>query len=226
MNFPENLPLTVSLLAITFFAYTHAATFDIVNQCNYTVWAAASPGGGRRLDQGQSWSISIAPGTTQARIWGRTNCTFDANGRCQCETGDCNGLLECQGFGRPPNTLAEFALNQPNNMDFFDISIVDGFNIPMELSPTDNGCRRVICNGPIVEQCPDELHSPGGCNNPCTVFNINEYCCTEGPGTCGPTTFSRFFKDRCPDTYSYPLDDQTSLFTCSAGTNYRVVFCP
>lgn len=124
MNFPKNLPLTVSLLAITFFASTHAATFDIVNQCNYTVWAAASPGGGRRLDRSQLWSINITRGTTLARIWGRTNCTFNTNCRGQCEMGDCNGQLECQGFGRSPNTLAEFALNQPSNVDFYDISIV------------------------------------------------------------------------------------------------------
>ncbi|CAI9772708.1 unnamed protein product [Fraxinus pennsylvanica] len=231
MNSPRNLLLAVSLLAITFFAYTHAATFDIVNQCTYTVWAAfsspsPSAGGGRRLDQGQTWNIDVAPGTIQGRIWGRTSCNFDANGRGQCETGDCNGLLECQGYGSPPNTLAEFALNQPNNLDFVDISNVDGFNIPMEFSPTTDVCRRLVCNAPIVDQCPSELRTPGGCNNPCTVFPTNEYCCTDGPGSCSPTDFSRFFKERCPDAYSYPQDDPTSLFTCPAGTNYRVVFCP
>lgn len=62
------------------------------------------------------------------RIWSRTNCNFDGNGRGKCQTRDCNGRLKCQGFGSPPNTLAEFALNQPNNLDFFDISLVDGFN--------------------------------------------------------------------------------------------------
>nr|P83959.1 RecName: Full=Thaumatin-like protein [Phaseolus vulgaris] len=30
------------------------ANFEIVNNCPYTVWAAASPGGGRRLDRGQT----------------------------------------------------------------------------------------------------------------------------------------------------------------------------
>ncbi|CAA2966685.1 thaumatin-like protein [Olea europaea var. sylvestris] len=226
MNFSKNLPLLVTLWAITFFAYTHAATFDIVNRCSYTVWAAASPGGGRRLDRGQSWKINVSPGTTHGRIWGRTNCKFNANGRGQCQTGDCDGLFECKGYGRPPNTLAEFALNQPNNLDFVDISNVDGFNIPLEFSPTTNMCRRLVCNAPIVDQCPKELRTPGGCNNPCTVFNTNEYCCTNGPGSCGPTPLSRFFKERCPDAYSYPQDDRTSLFTCPAGTNYRVVFCP
>ncbi|KAL0373227.1 UNVERIFIED_CONTAM: Thaumatin-like protein [Sesamum calycinum] len=135
MGFAKNLTFVACFLTIAFFTFTHAATFDITNQCTYTVWAAASPGGGRRLDQGQSWQINVAPGTVQARIWGRTNCNFDGNGQGQCETGDCNGVLECQGYGRAPNTLAEFALNQPNNLDFVDISLVDGFNIPMGIQP-------------------------------------------------------------------------------------------
>ncbi|KAG8374888.1 hypothetical protein BUALT_Bualt10G0042500 [Buddleja alternifolia] len=226
MSFTKILPILACLLPILFFTSTLAATFNIINQCRYTVWAAARPGGGRQLDSGQSWQINVAPGTTQARIWGRTNCNFDGNGRGRCQTGDCNGLLQCQGYGQAPNTLAEFALNQFQNRDFVDISLVDGFNIPMEFSPTTNVCRNLRCTAPINDQCPSQLRAPGGCNNPCTVFRTNQYCCTNGPGSCSPTTFSRFFKDRCPDAYSYPQDDPTSLFTCPGGTNYRVVFCP
>ncbi|XP_020877179.1 osmotin-like protein OSM34 [Arabidopsis lyrata subsp. lyrata] len=111
-----------------------AATFDILNRCSYTVWAAASPGGGRHLNPGQSWRLDVAAGTKMARIWGRTNCNFDSSGRGRCETGDCNGGLQCTGWGQPPNTLAEYALNQYNNLDFYDISLVDGFNIPMSLA--------------------------------------------------------------------------------------------
>ncbi|CDP16242.1 unnamed protein product [Coffea canephora] len=224
MKFTYTLSLLVLCLTL-YLTFTNAANFNIINQCTYTVWAAASPGGGRRLDRGQSWSLNVAPGTTHARIWGRTNCNFDANGRGQCQTGDCNGGLVCQGYGKPPNTLAEFALNRPNNVDYIDISNVDGFNIPMEFSSVTR-CRNIRCSAPIVDQCPAKLRTPGGCNNPCTVFKTNEFCCTNGPGSCRPTDFSRFFKSRCPDAYSYPQDDPTSLFTCPSGTNYRVVFCP
>ncbi|XP_030551684.2 thaumatin-like protein 1 [Rhodamnia argentea] len=220
------MSLTLALLLSSFLTSTHAATFDIVNQCTYTVWAAASPGGGRRLDAGQTWSLIVAPSTVMARIWGRTNCNFDANGQGRCETGDYNRLLNCQGWGSPPNTLAEFALNQPNNLDFLDISLVDGFNIPIDFSPTTSVCRGIRCAADINGQCPAELKAPGGCNNPCTVFKTNEYCCTNGPGSCNATTFSQFFKDRCPDAYSYPQDDPTSTFTCPSGTNYKVTFCP
>nr|AAM61750.1 osmotin precursor [Arabidopsis thaliana] len=202
-----------------------AATFEILNQCSYTVWAAASPGGGRRLDAGQSWRLDVAAGTKMARIWGRTNCNFDSSGRGRCQTGDCSGGLQCTGWGHPPNTLAEYALNQFNNLDFYDISLVDGFNIPMEFSPTSSNCHRILCTADINGQCPNVLRAPGGCNNPCTVFQTNQYCCTNGQGSCSDTDYSRFFKQRCPDAYSYPQDDPTSTFTCT-NTNYRVVFCP
>ncbi|KAI3892484.1 hypothetical protein MKX03_012702 [Papaver bracteatum] len=211
--------LLFSLLSFT--AITQAATFDILNQCNFPVWAAAVPvGGGRRLGPNEAWQINVPAGTAGARIWGRTNCNFDGSGRGRCETGDCNGLLACTSFGQPPNTLAEFALNQFNNLDFIDISLVDGFNVPMDFS----GCRGIRCTADINGQCPSQLRAPGGCNNPCTVFKTDQYCCNSG--NCGPTDFSRFFKERCPDAYSYPKDDPTSTFTCPGGTNYRVVFCP
>ncbi|GJS02810.1 thaumatin-like protein [Tanacetum coccineum] len=138
----KNCLISFTILTIFCFTSTQAANFDVINQCQYTVWAAASPGGGRRLETGQSWQLTVAPGTAGARIWGRTNCNFDANGQGKCETGDCNGLLECQGYGTPPNTLAKLALNQDNNNDFPDISLVDGFNIPMEFSPVDASCPK------------------------------------------------------------------------------------
>ncbi|PHT66195.1 Thaumatin-like protein [Capsicum annuum] len=94
-----------------------------------------------------------------------------------------------------PQTLAEYALNQFNNLDFFNISL-----------------------------CPKELRTSGGCNNPCTVFNTNEYCCTSGD--CGETNYSKFFKQRCPNSFSYPQDDAINTLICPSGTKYRVVFCP
>ncbi|CBI34736.3 unnamed protein product, partial [Vitis vinifera] len=180
MGLFKSLSISSFLLATLFFTSAHAAIFNIQNHCSYTVWAAAVPGGGRRLDRGQSWSLTVNPGTTGARIWARTGCSFDGAGRGRCQTGDCGGVLQCTAYGAPPNTLAEFALNQFNNLDFFDISLVDGFNVPMAFNPTSNGC----------------------------------------------THYSRYFKTRCPDAYSYPKDDQTSTFTCPGGTNYDVIFCP
>nr|XP_010314486.1 thaumatin-like protein [Solanum lycopersicum] len=206
------------------------AIIDIQNNCPFTIWAAAVPGGGRRLEYGDTWKIEpdmTTSSTKKGRIWGRTNCNFDSLRRGQCQTGDCNGLLECQTFSStPPNTLAEYALNQFNDADFIGISLVNGFNIPIEFSPVfaDECSTRIRCTADIIGQCPNELRTPGGCNNPCTIFKTGEYCCTFG--NCGPTNYSKFFKDRCSTSYSYPSDDLSSLFTCPSGTIYKIVFCP
>ncbi|KAJ6701738.1 hypothetical protein OIU74_012997 [Salix koriyanagi] len=158
--------LSSSLLLSLLFISTKAANFEIRNNCPYTVWAAASPGGGRRLDRGQTWNLNVPAGTAMARIWGRTNCNFDASGQGRCQTGDCTGGLVCRGWGVPPNTLAEYALNQFGNLDFYDISLVDGFNIPIEFSPTSGGgsgkCQALLCTADINGQCPNQLRAPGG----------------------------------------------------------------
>ncbi|GLT78251.1 hypothetical protein SLA2020_497910 [Shorea laevis] len=215
------------LLLSLLFISTYATTIEIRNNCLYTVWAAAFPGGGRRLDHGQSWTIDVPAGMRRARIWGRTNCDFDGSGRGHCQTGDCGGVLDCKRLGVPPNTVAEYALNQVKNMDFYDISLVDGFNIPMDVAPTNGDCHMIRCAADINGQCPNELRAPGGCNNPCTVFKTDEYCCTQRQGSCGPTTYSSFFKDRCHDSYSNRQEDPSSTFACGSGTtNYSVVFCP
>ncbi|KAF8027388.1 hypothetical protein BT93_E0326 [Corymbia citriodora subsp. variegata] len=203
---------------------TRAARFDITNNCPYTVWAAAVPGGGMQLNQGQTWPLDVAAGTTAARIWARTNCQFDGSGKGSCQTGDCGGLLQCQAYGVSPNTLAEYALNQYMNQDFVDMSLIEGFNVPMEFSSTSGSCNLVLkCTADIIGQCPAALAVPGGCNGPCPIFKTDEYCCNSG--SCGPTDYSRYFKDRCPDPYSYPKDD-TATKACAGGTNYKVVFCP
>ncbi|KAF3448523.1 hypothetical protein FNV43_RR09236 [Rhamnella rubrinervis] len=225
MAFFQNLSIFTLLLLILTIPHAKAATFNVRNNCGFTVWAAAVPGGGRRLNRGQTWSFNVKAGTAGARIWARTGCKFDGAGYGTCQTGDCGGLLKCTAYGEPPHTLAECALNQYNNLDFFDVSLVDGFNVPMEFSPTSQGCTRGIrCTADISGQCPNELKAPGGCNNPCTVYKTDQYCCNSG--TCGPTNYSRFFKDRCRDAYSYPQDGVNSTFACSGGTNYKVVFCP
>ncbi|KAK1575527.1 hypothetical protein Q3G72_006218 [Acer saccharum] len=74
----------------------HAANYNVQNNCSYTVWAAAEPGGGRELKHGQEWVFNTDPNFIQTGcIWARTNCEFDAYGIGKCETGDCNGALYC-----------------------------------------------------------------------------------------------------------------------------------
>jgi len=210
-----------------------AITLSISNRCSNTIWPAAVPGGGKQLDPGESWTLNMPASTTTGRVWPRTNCSFDSAGNGSCQTGDCGGVLACTGYGQPPSTLAEFSIG--GGTDFFDISLVDGFNVPMDFLPVQENtgagqaCSRgPRCIGNITAECPSDLKAPGGCNSACTVFKQDKYCCTgNNTSTCEPTTYSVFFVRGCPDAYSYSRDDDSSTtFTCPSGTNYQIVFCP
>ncbi|XP_042475829.1 protein P21-like [Macadamia integrifolia] len=229
MGIPSNLPTFFFFFFFLFssipFWVSQATNFEVTNQCSYTVWAASTPSGGKQLKPGETWNIiNMTTTGTSGRIWGRTNCSFNASGNGSCETGDCDNQFECRSYGATPVTLAEFSLNQYNNLDYYDLSLVDGFNIPMEISPNNSNCRSVKCAADINSECPVELETPGGCNHPCTVFKTDLYCCKSG-NNCSATYLSGFFKSKCPDAYSYAYDDP-STFTCPTGSDYRVVFCP
>ena len=211
-----------TLIFISLLAY--AARFDIKNNCNVTIWAAAVPGGGRQINPGGTWSLEVTPPRTDGRIWARTKCSFNASGVGKCLTGDCGGLFQCQGYGATPCNTAEFALSQFQKLDFYDISLIDGFNVPMIFNPTSLECTGIDCTGDLNGNCPTELKAPGGCYNPCAVFKTEEYCCTGGK--CKATNYSMFLKGGCPGAYSFPLDDKVSSYTCPGGSNYNVVFCP
>nr|CAA10492.1 Thaumatin-like protein [Pseudotsuga menziesii] len=218
---------TATLLALNAYMQgVEGVTMTVKNQCSYTVWAAGSPGGGKQLGQGETWSFDVAADTTGGRIWGRTGCSFDATGKGTCNTGDCGGLLSCQGYGTVPATLFEYGLNKYMNLDFLDISLVDGFNLPLTVTPSNSACKTISCTSDINAVCPSELKVTDGCKSACAEFNTPQYCCTgDYLNNCSPSDYSKFFKAQCPQAYSYAKDDATSTFTCATGSNYNVVFC-
>ncbi|KAK7851966.1 protein p21 [Quercus suber] len=138
------------------------------------------------------------------------------------DSGDCGGHFQCQGsgYGAAPHTIAEFTLGQFENLDFYDISLVYGFNVPMVFNPTSLKCTGIDCTGDLNGNCPTELKAPCGCNKPCTVFKTKEYC-NAGSADCKATNYSMFLKGGCPGAYSFPLDDKLSTYTCPSGNNYN-----
>ncbi|PNT62577.1 hypothetical protein BRADI_4g05430v3 [Brachypodium distachyon] len=228
MLWAENKPAML-IAALAAGCAVDAARFTITNKCSYTVWPASIPvGGGVRLDPGRTTTLDVAAGTPAVRIWARTGCTFDASARGSCKTGDCGGKLACTAGGKPPATLAEFTLGSGSgSRDFYDVSLVDGFNVPVSFAPAaGSGCHAISCAADINARCPPELKVDGGCASACLKFNTDRYCCQSGPAKCQPSDYSRFFKGLCPDAYSYAFDDKSSTFTCAAGTNYQITFCP
>ncbi|KAL1191934.1 Thaumatin-like protein 1 [Cardamine amara subsp. amara] len=226
-----------------------STTFTFINQCNYTVWpgllSAAAPltTTGFSLNTSESRVLSI-PAAWSGRIWARTLCNQNATtGKFICVTGDCaSSKIECSGAGAiPPATLAEFTLNGANNLDFYDVSLVDGYNLPMTIVPHGGAievgnCNATGCAADLNGICPEQLKvtveaagtTAVACKSACEAFGTPEYCCSGAfgtPDTCKPSEYSGFFKKACPTAYSYAYDDGTSTFTCS-GADYVITFCP
>ncbi|XP_021754729.1 thaumatin-like protein 1b [Chenopodium quinoa] len=230
-------------LQFLFFKGTFGATITTLNKCDYTIWPgvlsnAGSPdigSTGFELSSGGSRSFQASPGWS-GRIWARTRCGQDStSGRWVCSTGDCRtGQLECTGSGATtPATLAEFTIGHgPTDHDFYDVSLVDGFNVPMVIE-TEGGfdsCLPTGCASDLNQQCPSELRVAEGdaCNSACGAFATPEYCCSgtyASPSTCAPSQYSKMFKLSCPHAYSYAFDDPTSTYTC-VGADYTITFCP
>ncbi|KAL4564575.1 hypothetical protein LXL04_028639 [Taraxacum kok-saghyz] len=209
--------------------------FTITNDCDETIWPAITPGesfggGGYALKAKES-RVHTAPVGWSGRIWGRTKCNFNSNGNGTCLTGRCGSSLQCTASGETPSTLAEFTLT---TLEFYDVSLVDGFNLPMSVRPVNGkgNCSVAGCVGDLRQNCPSELSVKAGgkvvaCRSACDVFNTDEYCCRGVFGnsaTCKPTYYSKKFKDACPTSYSYAYDDPSSIFTCT-GADYLITFC-
>lgn len=134
-------------------------------------------------------------------------------------------------------------------LDYYDISLVDGFNIEAKVVPvegtydtTEGGkyyCKTASCGQNINSLCPaQKMKVYGrsgnvvGCKSACLAFNTDRFCCRGEYGTpdkCPPFPYSKTFKRACPKAYSYAYDDVKSTFTCKGRpgmkTAYEILFC-
>lgn len=152
-------PAAFLLFGPLFFSSSHGCTFTITNNCPYTIWPGTLAGSGTpqlpttgfQLESGQSVRIPSVPGWS-GRIWARTGCSFDESGVGSCQTGDCGGRLQCDGSGaNPPASLFEITLGSGNDKDFYDVSIVDGYNLPLVAQPRGvyGACNATGCTSDI-----------------------------------------------------------------------------
>ncbi|CAE7187849.1 unnamed protein product [Rhizoctonia solani] len=234
-------------------------TFTVYNACPFTVWPAIftdlnvgtsvpSIENGWEAPAYSKRSFTVPDDWKAGRIWGRTQCDFSTNpGIKSCLTGGCNGGLVCDsrtGVGLPPVTFAEFTLGA-NQVDYTDVSLVDGFNLPVKISNTA-GCKVSECTVNLNTDCPEPLKGPvdssgtvAACKSACLAQisppSNSPSCCTgdfQTPATCPPSgvEYYSYFKQRCPTAYVYAYDDSndTSLLVCpsSKKADYTVTFCP
>ena len=68
------------------------------------------------------------------------------------------------------------------------------------------------------------------CISPCARYHTNRDCCRGlyaggcTPATTWPIDYADVFKWAEPYAYSWSGDDATSVFTCSGGCDYRIIF--
>ncbi len=229
-------------------APTRTVTF--VNALSQTIWVAAAQQSAQPSLHTTAWTlragrrISIrVPDHWNGRFWGRTGCHFDRHGRGHCETGDCGGRFQCIGQGAIPATLAEYDLDAWMGLDFYDVSMVDGSNLPMWINIlhgrtkdpiTTHGCSAKGCTRAVA--CPAALRvrvggRTVGCGSACSRLGGDRYCCRgewASRQACDPARwpvdYAAVFKRAEPFAYSYADDDATSTFTCAGGCDYRITF--
>jgi len=210
-------PRTFSILVASFtlFCFTistvivvsHSHRLHIRNSCPYTIWPGIlanfgfdhPENGGFRLEPRsiRSFQVERAWG---GQIWGRTGCD-EASGKCQ--TGDCGNTIPCNGYGgSPPFNFVDIKFDGIGQLDYYFLSLVDGYNLQMEIRPVpdtveqDVDCRPSGCIQDLNTFCPSELVFTAAdadkdrnstelettteviaCMSPCVAFNTDEYCC-------------------------------------------------
>ncbi|XP_042963727.1 thaumatin-like protein 1b isoform X2 [Carya illinoinensis] len=217
------------------------------NNCPSTIWPGTLSITGGQSTQLSTTGFALASRASTSldvqtpwsgRFWAQTGCSTNTSGWFSCATADCaSGQVTCNGNGASlPVSLVEFNVGMFGGRDFYDVSLVDGFNMPVSVSP-DGGtgiCHTSTCPMDVNAVCPLELQqkAPDGsviaCKSACTAFNQPQYCCTGDFLTpaCPPTNYSMIFKNQCPQAYSYAYDDVNNTFTCSGAPNYVITFCP
>lgn len=199
---------------------SHKFTFK--NSCDETLWVGsfgqngtpALKGGGWEMPKGGDPVVVEVPVGNSGRIWPRTGCSFNAEGNCPtegvncCKTGGCLEAdnktfgLECAQTGVPPASLLEWTLDAPSGngpIDYYDMSLVDGWSVPMSMTPVagtyneqpDPGigswwCEVDGCDSSSLV-CPDAYKvdgSPLSCWSPCMAAknagsaDAEKLCCT------------------------------------------------
>lgn len=205
----------IATLAIT---SVNGARIDIINQCGDTITALATCCGGALVNsyvlggRGGRQQIDVSGNWPAGVIW-----AFPGSGNSA--TGNA---------AKPQANLAEFTVGAADRNDYYDISNVDAYNLPMRISPTQiapgpgpsgNHCGTIVC-------AIGDLTS-GFCQGPNFLTGPPGRGCKNADGPRGSATDgTRAFKNRCPTSYSYSNDNGGTVFGCQTGSNYEVVFCP
>jgi hypothetical protein len=125
--------------------------------------------------------------------------------------------------GGEKHTLAELTLNTTfNDFDWYNISHVDAFNLPMQIVPAARpDCETLTCAEDFLLNCPDvgRYEDSAGNLTSCVSPNRDD----------GESTVALYF-EACDDAYAWSGDDANgddpSPVRACAGEDWDIVFCP
>lgn len=128
-----------------------------------------------------------------------------------------------QDPGNEHYTLAEFTFNTDfNDFDWYNISHVDAFNLPMQIVPLDEPeCKSLTCADDLLANCPavGQDRDEAG----------DVVVCVSPDRDDGESEVALYF-ERCDDAYAWSGDDQQgndpSPVAACAGEDWQITFCP
>lgn len=118
-------------------------TITFFNRCTYPIWINPFPSnngpqltnGIPRMEPNARLTLNIPDSGWAGRFWPKTEC--DGNGQ-NCAVGQSVAPCPSNGCQPPADTKVEFFYppkNDPNAV-WYDISLVDGYSLPMEIIPS------------------------------------------------------------------------------------------
>ncbi|MBW1780096.1 MAG: hypothetical protein JRL30_05100 [Deltaproteobacteria bacterium] len=201
-------PLYSPTLFIDKVAASGRHAIQVHNNCTETIWLGAcgncktqqSPcpeyfdppqGANVEMDAGSHIVFHVDQGWA-GRFWPRTGCKFNKDGKCDsgdcCDAGGCVNkdqqfARDCYYSGNPPVLVIEPTFDAPSGngpIDYFDTSMVDGYNVLMSIEAIANTynpspdpgmdskywCTTAGCSSSPA--CPEFLKDGvGNCWSPC-----------------------------------------------------------
>ncbi|TFY83991.1 hypothetical protein EWM64_g20 [Hericium alpestre] len=198
-----------------------ARTFTVYNACPFTIWPAMFT------------DLNVAP-NVPAYQTGWEAAAYTAVSFSVPDNWKAGRI-----WGVPPATVAEWTLQGDGNQDFYDVSLVDGYNLPMSIT-NNKGCHVANCAVDLGPNCPDPLKGPFdstgfpvGCKSACSANldgnpGMNSYLVSFRADN--QSVSHSYFKGNCPNSYAYAYDESsgTAIWTCDSGLNadYTLTFCP
>ncbi|KAE9390917.1 Osmotin, thaumatin-like protein [Gymnopus androsaceus JB14] len=227
----EALKLTSSLVLALAAANVADQHLSVVNKCHESVFLFTQTSTGTISND-----VTLAAGATHnmgiSKNWdGAINVGTGCNsGGSKCTTGGPTW------DGNSPFSRAEFNFAAIPGKVTYDISLIYGYNVGMEISTGDKSCEAFACT--ISSGCPVSGPS-GSCFSPCCS---SAHACAggalpSGGGGCidnaGPGPHSKFYYTTCPNAYAFPDNDGAGGhkpadevdYTCS-NTAVTLTLCP